>query len=102
MTSAAKAWADLRPGAVWDADASRSAAVLAAYFQLEEARTARRRVCRAAIAVALLACAVTVFSRLVDATSFATVLTALATIAAGAVVMEWRAEKKLEALMPRR
>ena len=100
MTPGTRLWRDLRPGAAWDADASPSATVLAGYFQLEEARGARRRVCRIAIAVAL-GFAVAAFSRLVDATSFATVLTAKATVAAGAVVLEWRAEKKLEALMPR-
>ena len=101
MTPGTKMWVDLRPGGAWDADASRSAAVLAAYFQLEDARNTRHRVCLVVIAIALLACGVTVFSRLVDPTGFATVLTALATAAAAAVIMEWRAEKRLEALMPR-
>jgi hypothetical protein len=91
-------WVDLRPGAAWDTDASRSAAVLAAYFQCEEARDARRRVCRTAVVIALLAFAANALFPVVDATSVATVLTALATVAAAAVVLEWRAEKKLKSL----
>jgi hypothetical protein len=94
-------WVDLRPGAPWDTDASRSAGVLAAYFQFEEARDARRRVCRTAVVIALLVCATKALFRFVDATSVATVLTALATVAAAALILEWQAEKKLEALMPR-
>jgi hypothetical protein len=101
VTPGSKTWVDLRPGAAWDTEASRSAAVLAAYFQCEEARDARRRVCRTAVLIALLACAVKAWFGFVDATSVATVLTALATVAAAAVILEWRAEKKLAALMPR-
>ena len=93
---------DLRPGAPWDADASRTAAVLGAYFQFEESRAVRRRVCRTATAIALLAVAVEGFSRLVDSTSFFTILTALATAVCGAAVLEWRAERNLVALMPDR
>lgn len=92
---------DLRPGAPWDSDASRSATVLAAYFQFEEARDARRRVCRTAAVIALLAFAAKALFPFVDAASVATVLTAVATMGGGAVVVEWRAEKKLEALIPR-
>jgi hypothetical protein len=101
VTPGTKMWMDLRPGAAWDPDASRSAAVLAAYFRFEEARGARRRVCRTAAVIALLTFAAQALFPLVDATSFATVLTGLATVAGGAVVLEWRAEKKLEVLMPR-
>jgi len=91
---------DLRPGAPWDVDASRSAAVLGAYFQFEEARHVRRRVCRTATAIALLAIVVEGFSRLVDAASFFTIMTALASAICGAAVVEWRAEKDLVALTP--
>ena len=93
-------WVDLRPGSAWDTEASRSAAVLAAYFQCEEARDARRRVCRTAVVIALLAFAAKALLRIVDATSVATVLTAVATVSAAAAILEWRAEKKLETLMP--
>ena len=93
---------DLRPGAPWDADAARTAALLGAYFQFEESRAVRRRVCRTATAIALLALVVEGVSRFVDATSFFTILTALATAVCGAAVLEWRAEKNLVALMPDR
>ena len=93
---------DLRPGAPWDADAARTAALLGAYFQFEESRAARRRVCRTALAIALLAFVVEGVSRFVDAASFFTILTALATVICAAAVMEWRAQKNLVALMPDR
>jgi hypothetical protein len=93
---------DLRPGAPWDADAARTAALLGAYFQFEESRALRRRVCRTAAAIALLAIVVEGSSRLVDAASFFTILIALATTICGAAVLEWRAEKNLVALMPDR
>ena len=102
MTRATKRGMDLRPGAPWDVEASRSAAVLSAYFQFEEARGVRRRVCRTATAIALLAIVVAGFSHVVDATSFFTILTALATTICVAAVLEWRAERNLIALMPHR
>jgi hypothetical protein len=101
VTPGTRMWVDLRPGTAWDTDASRSAAVLAAYFQLEETRDARRRVCRTAVGIALLTFAAKAAFPFVDATSVATVLTALATVAGGAVVLEWRAEQKLKTLIPR-
>lgn len=101
MTPGTKMWVDLRPGAAWDTDASSSAAVLAAYFQFEEARDGRRRVCRTAAVIALLTLAAKALFRFIDATSVATVLTALATVIAAAVILEWRAEKQLESLTPR-
>ena len=52
--------------------------------------------------MALLAIAVELSSRLVDGTSFLTILTALATAMCGAAVLEWRAERNLLALMPDR
>jgi hypothetical protein len=76
--------------------------VLAAYFQYEEARGARHRVCQTAIALALLTVAAEAFLHLVDAISFVTVLIALATASSGAAVREWRAGKELDALAPRR
>jgi hypothetical protein len=91
-----------RPGAPWDADAARTAALLGAYFQFEESRAVRRSVCRTATAIALLALVVEGISRFVDATSFLTILTGLATAICGAAVLEWRAEKNLIALMPDR
>jgi hypothetical protein len=94
-------WVELRPGAPWDSEGLRSAAAIAAFFQFEEARDARRRVCRTAITLALLAFAVETSFRIVGANSFATILTALATVAAAAVIMEWQAEKKLQALIHR-
>jgi hypothetical protein len=100
VTTGTKTWSALRPGAAWDASASRSAAVLAVYFQYE-ARAARRRVSRTASALALLTVAAESPFRLVDAISFVTVLIALATTVAGAAVIEWRAEKELDALAPR-
>ena len=93
---------DLRPGAPWDADASRTAAVLGVYFQFEEARDVRRRVCRTATSIAMLATAIEGFSRAMDTASFVTILTALATAICGAALVEWRAEKHLVALMPDR
>ena len=102
MTPGTTMWVDLRPGAAWDTEASRSAAVLCAYFQVEDARDARRRVCRTAIVIALLAVGANALFGFVDPTSFATVLAGLATTAGWAAVLEWRAERKLAALMPRR
>lgn len=92
-----KHWVEMRPGAPWDLEASGAASILSAYGGLEDARRWRRRLTAAGIVVAA-ASAIEALIGLVIAPAVVTALVAAVCTVGGALVNEWRAERKLTTL----
>ena len=63
-------WHEVRPGGKWDPDASKAAAKLSAYFELEEARAARRLLSRVVMIGMVLAVLLEATTRIVSANVF--------------------------------
>jgi hypothetical protein len=91
----------IRAGGPADPDATRAAAIVAAYFDAEGASGFRRIVCRAAalggLAAAMVQFGTSVLTR-VDLV-FGAALASVAVVAAA--LGEWRSRRRLEALMQR-
>ena len=102
MQEASKQWCEVRPGSAWDPDASRASAQLTAYFKLEHARASRRLLCGVAVVAAFVAAAIEAGTRIMSGPVFFVALLSLGTLAVIPMVLEWRAEKHLVALSPRR
>ena len=91
-------WQEVRPGSAWDPDASRAAAELSAYFQLEWARASRRRLVRVTLVAIVLAMIVEAATRLIAAGPFLAAVMSLCLLPLTAAVLEWRADRALSAL----
>jgi fatty acid desaturase len=88
-------WQEARPGSSWDPDASRAAARLSAYFELEAARASRRRLCRIAVVIACAAALLHTITRAFPGPILYVVWLALGTLALVSAIVEWRAERHL-------
>ena len=90
---------ELKAGGLEDPDGQRTASVLAAYFQVEHAHAQRRLLWRQVAIGAIVACVVTATTSLLPTSGLVVALLALGAAAAGAALVEWRAERTLRALL---
>src|SRR5262245_26241393 len=88
-------WIGQRAGGVRDPETLRTATIVAAYFEAEDARATRRRVWRAVAVAGLTVWAVSVSTPVLTHVDevFGAALLATAVLASG--VTEWRARRKL-------
>jgi hypothetical protein len=82
-----------------DPDGQHSAAVLAAYFNVEEAQAFRRTLWRQALAVAIIASLLEATTSFLPKAGFLVALAAIAAIAAVGALAEHRATRTLRALL---
>jgi hypothetical protein len=88
---------ELRAGDTDDPDASRAAAVLAAYFEAEEARNSRRLLWRLLAIVGLIVWVLEASTPFVPRATLLVIVVVLAGVAVSAALEQWRAEHNLRA-----
>src|SRR5262245_33580782 len=97
--SAQRQVVELKPCSTADPDGRRSAAVLAAYVNMEEAQALRRTLWRQALAVTIIAFGLEATTSFLPRAGFLAALGAIAVIAAIGAVAEHRATRILRALL---
>jgi hypothetical protein len=93
---------ELRAGGAHDPDASRAAAVLAAYFEAEEARALHRTLWKRLAMVGLMILMLAITTSIVPHAALAWGLVVVAGVAVAASVDRWRLQHKLHELIDSR
>ena len=99
MGSTARHVVELKPCSADDPDGSRSAAVLAAYFNVEQAQALRRTLWRQALAATIAASALEAATSFLPTSAFLVALAGIAAVVVVGAVAEHRAARTLRALL---